>query len=157
MRSWGVHRTTGSTGAAVPESAADAGVGSGRAGTVSGMITVGGEEGRSKRLVVVGPEMSWLASIYEVVMGGARVDTGTWIAGEMASSCPRAGGAGSGTRWTCEAGEEDLEVSADAEGGIYTSCSETVPAKVTGTPRGLEVICEIGTNGEKPGRVGGAG
>jgi hypothetical protein len=51
-------RMTCSTGAAVPEPAADAGVGSGGAGSVSGMITAGGEESRSKRLVVVGPEMS---------------------------------------------------------------------------------------------------
>jgi hypothetical protein len=68
MRSWGLDRMTGGTGAAVPEPAAVAGVGSGGAESVSGMIIVGGEEGRSKRLVVVGPGVPWLASIYDVVM-----------------------------------------------------------------------------------------
>jgi hypothetical protein len=42
----------------------------GGAGRVSGLIAADGVEGHSKRLVVVGPEMSWLTgtSTYDVVM-----------------------------------------------------------------------------------------
>ena len=70
MRSWGLHRMTGGMGA-FPERVADVGVGDGWAGSVSG--TIGdGMNGRSKRLVVVaGPEMPWLASMYGVSSGGA--------------------------------------------------------------------------------------
>ena len=69
-------------GAAVPEPSADAGVGSGGAGRVSGMIIVGGEERRSRLLVLVGLEILCPSSINGVMI---RVGTGTCIADERTS------------------------------------------------------------------------
>ena len=76
MRSWGLHRMTGGMGA-FPERVADVGVGDGWAGSISGM-TIGDLVNAGSNLVVVaGPEMPWLASMYGIATGEVEVDLGT--------------------------------------------------------------------------------
>ena len=108
-RSWEVDRTTGSTGAAVAEPV-DVGVGSDRAGGVSGMDIFGGMDGRCKWLMVAaGPRLPRFSSILCVdsEVAGLGVD--------MSLSAPTALTGGS---CVCARGGSGTTGSGESEKGI---------------------------------------
>ena len=83
---------TGDTGVAIVELAANAGVGIGGAGGVSGIAIVGGLDGCPRRLTVVsGPRLPLLASILGVVVAGAGVNMGKSAPGGLTGGSCREG------------------------------------------------------------------